>query len=73
MTCLVALCVATPFMPPPSGVASGAIQGLLAHGVIAALALWLAREHRSLRGALHPPAADGEAARRRVQSWQSAP
>jgi len=68
MTCLVALCVATPFMPPPSGVASGAIQGLLAYGVIAALALWLAREHRS-----HSPASDGEAARRWVQSWQSAP
>jgi len=40
---LVALCLATPFMPPPSGVTSGAVQGLLAYVVLAALAVWLDR------------------------------
>jgi hypothetical protein len=39
----VVLSVATPFMPPPSGVVSGAIQGLIAYVVLAALAVWLER------------------------------
>lgn len=50
---LVALCVATPFMPPPSGVVPGAIQALLAYVVLAALAVWLerARTASSMEGA----------------------
>jgi len=40
---LIALCVATPFMPPPSGVTSGAIQGLVAYVALAALAVWMDR------------------------------
>ncbi|HMK73142.1 MAG TPA: hypothetical protein VK454_07370 [Myxococcaceae bacterium] len=40
---LVALCVATPFLPPPSGVTSGAVQALFAYVLLAALAVWLDR------------------------------
>jgi len=40
---LVALCVATPFMPPPPGVTSVAVQALFAYVVLAALAVWMDR------------------------------
>ena len=39
----VALCVATPFMPPPPGVTSGSVQGLFAYVVLTALAVWMDR------------------------------
>ena len=40
---LVALCLATPFVPPPSGVTPGAIQALVVYVLLAGLAAWLDR------------------------------
>jgi len=55
---LVVLCVATPFMPPPPGVVSGAIQALIAYAVLAALAVWLERARTAnLKEGATPPGA----------------